>query len=29
MKTIKQEYIIKSSIDKVWDALTNSKTIDK
>lgn len=29
MKTLKQTYEIKAPIEKVWDALTNSKTIEK
>jgi activator of HSP90 ATPase len=29
MKEIKQRYLIKASLSKVWDALTNPKTIEK
>ncbi len=29
MKSIKQTYEINASVDKVWDALVNPKTIDK
>ncbi len=29
MKTIKQIYIIDAPVEKVWDALTNPKTINK
>ena len=29
MKSIKQRYEINASVDKVWDALVNPKTIDK
>lgn len=29
MKTIKKNYTINASVDKVWDALINPKTIDK
>lgn len=29
MKTIKQTYLISSSIDSVWDSLVNPKTIEK
>lgn len=29
MKTIKQIYKINASVEKVWDALTNTKIIDK
>lgn len=29
MKVLKQSYKIKAPIEKVWDALTNPKTIDK
>jgi activator of HSP90 ATPase len=29
MKPIKQTYIIKAPIEKVWDALVNAKTIEK
>lgn len=29
MKTIKQTYNINATVERVWDALTNPKTIDK